>query len=83
VRAAFHRRSINPSLRREAHQPKENVMNFLGTRTAVTRLNAGGMIRRYLPTVSALLYPGRRDYRDLLGVAPRQSHDCRLEPRRK
>src|SRR5262249_47194208 len=25
----------------------------------------------------------RRDYCDLLGVAPRQSHDCRLEPRRK
>jgi hypothetical protein len=32
-------------------------MNFLGTRTAATRLNADGMMRRYLPTVSALLYP--------------------------
>ena len=32
-------------------------MNFLGTRTAATRLNAGGIMRRYLPTVSALLYP--------------------------
>jgi hypothetical protein len=41
----------------EAHQPKENVMNFLASRTAVTRLNAGGMMRRYLPTVSAMLYP--------------------------
>ena len=32
-------------------------MNFLATRTAATRLTAGGMMRRYLPTVSALLYP--------------------------
>jgi len=32
-------------------------MNFLGTRTAATRLSASGMMRRYLPTVSALLYP--------------------------
>jgi hypothetical protein len=57
VRAALRRRSISPSPRCEAHQPKENVMNFLGTRTAATRLNAGGMMYRYLPTVSALLYP--------------------------
>src|SRR5262249_61273228 len=57
LRAALHRRSISPSRRCKAHQPEENVMNFLGTRTAATRLNAGGMMRRYLPTVSALLYP--------------------------
>jgi hypothetical protein len=57
LRAALHRRSISPSPRCEAHQPTENVMNFLASRTAATRLNAGGMMRRYLPTVSALLYP--------------------------
>jgi hypothetical protein len=57
VPAALHRRSISPSPRCEAHPPKENVMNFLGTRTAATRLNAVGMMRRHLPTVSALLYP--------------------------
>ena len=32
-------------------------MNVLGIRTAATQLNAGGMMRRYVPTVGALLYP--------------------------
>jgi hypothetical protein len=32
-------------------------MNFVGTPTATARLNAGSMMRRYLPMVSALLYP--------------------------
>src|SRR5262249_35074617 len=41
VRAALHRRSVSPSRRCEAHQPEENVMNFLATRTAATRLTAG------------------------------------------
>src|SRR5262249_4958509 len=56
-RCALHRRSISPSPRCEAHPPKEDVMNFLRTPTAVTRLNAGGMMRRHLPTVLGWRYP--------------------------
>jgi hypothetical protein len=32
-------------------------MSFLGIQTAATQLNAGGMMRRCLPTIGALLYP--------------------------
>src|ERR1700730_13249644 len=54
-----HRLARWPSILRHpgAHQSQENVMNFLGIRTAATQLNAGGMMRRYVPTVGALLYP--------------------------
>src|SRR5436190_20609392 len=47
-----------PSLRRaDARQPKETAMNFLGARAAARPLNAAGIMRRYLPTAAALLYP--------------------------
>src|ERR1700752_1468286 len=42
---------------RRRAQSKENVMSFLRIQTAATQLDAGGMMRRCLPTVGALLYP--------------------------